>query len=225
MRLTRLFKILDLLRTLRLPISAQSLGQKFGVSTRTVYRDIATLQELGAPIRGESGLGYQIEKGYFLPPLHFDTDELDALSLGIHLVTARSDDNLSNAAKSASAKIADALPEQMKGQFENDPFWAYSREKEEKPQQFSYLTDIRTALRNRNKLDLHYKSLKGVHSRRTVWPLGLTFFDDAWLLCAWCENKQDFRNFRVDLIQELTRLETLFHPTPGRTFNDYLRLW
>ncbi|WP_244271924.1 helix-turn-helix transcriptional regulator [Pseudovibrio denitrificans] len=71
------------------PVSAEVIAERFGTSVRTIYRDIATLQSIGAPIRGEGGLGYQVEDGYFLPPLAFDRDEMDAVVLGLRMVTAR----------------------------------------------------------------------------------------------------------------------------------------
>lgn len=89
MKSLRLFSLLDHLRSARRPVSAESLAQRLGVSTRTIYRDIASLQGIGAPIRGESGLGYQLEKGYFLPPLQFDAEEMEAIMLGLRLLAAR----------------------------------------------------------------------------------------------------------------------------------------
>jgi predicted DNA-binding transcriptional regulator YafY len=76
MRAARLFALLDQLRLRRWPVSASELAKLMGVTERTIYRDMASLQAMGAPIRGEGGIGYQIERGYFLPPLHFDEDEL-----------------------------------------------------------------------------------------------------------------------------------------------------
>ena len=86
MRTVRLFSILDILRSRRGPTSATTLAETLGVTERTVYRDMATLKEMGAPIRGEGGVGYVIERGYFLPPMHFDADELDVILLGIRMV-------------------------------------------------------------------------------------------------------------------------------------------
>ena len=91
MRTERLFRLLDELRGRRHAVSAQVLAETLGVTMRTIYRDIATLQGMGAPIRGEGGVGYQLEKGYFLPPLRFDDNELDALIIGLRLAAARGD--------------------------------------------------------------------------------------------------------------------------------------
>ncbi|MBL4906346.1 MAG: YafY family transcriptional regulator [Sneathiella sp.] len=223
MRLIRLFKILDYLRTVRQPVSAESLGERFDVSVRTIYRDMAALQDLGAPIRGESGIGYQIEAGFFMPPLHLDADEMDALALGMRLVVAKSDTILSHAAKSVSAKVSAVLPEDMKGPFLNTPFRAYSKAHKNAPLEADIIRDVRLAMRVKEKLDFTYLSLKDEISQRIVHPLGISNFDDAWLLTAWCEKQQDFRNFRLDRIMSVTLTGKNFHPTPGRTFEDYIK--
>lgn len=111
MRTLRLFALLDHLRARLGPISAEALALELGVSMRTIYRDMATLQAMGAPVRGESGIGYQLEKGYFLPPLRFDADEQEALMLGLRLIAARGDTALASAARRASAKIGAVLGE------------------------------------------------------------------------------------------------------------------
>ena len=80
--MSRSERLLDLIQTLRRrrrPVSSQALADELGVSIRTLYRDIATLQGQGAPIEGESGLGYVLKSGFFLPPLMFGEDEIDAV--------------------------------------------------------------------------------------------------------------------------------------------------
>jgi predicted DNA-binding transcriptional regulator YafY len=58
MRLFRLFRLLDLMRLRSTPVTAASLAEELGVSVRSIYRDISDLQAMGAPIRGEGGIGY-----------------------------------------------------------------------------------------------------------------------------------------------------------------------
>ncbi|MHB1513144.1 MAG: helix-turn-helix transcriptional regulator [Acidiferrobacter sp.] len=78
----RLFKLMDTLRGRRRAITAAQLARELCVSLRTVYRDVQTLIELGAPIDGEAGIGYLLRPGFFLPPLMFNVEELEALTLG-----------------------------------------------------------------------------------------------------------------------------------------------
>ena len=82
----RLFAIIDGLRRRRRPVTAEVLADEQGVSVRTLYRDIQALIALGAPIEGEAGVGYVLRPGFFLPPLMFTADELEALVLGARWV-------------------------------------------------------------------------------------------------------------------------------------------
>lgn len=218
MRILRLFAILDRLRVHQHPVAAATLAGALDVSVRTIYRDMATLLEMGAPIRGEGGVGYQIEHGYFLPPLHFDPDELDAVILGMRLVGARGDGPLKEAARRAAAKINAVLPEADKRVHSKSPLLA-----EPVDEAIHFLSPVRTALRRRQCLNIAYRDLKDRSSTRVVRPLGLTAFDRVWLLTAWCEMREDFRNFRVDRLQEVARTGTTFAREPGKEFTDYLR--
>src|SRR3984957_18432377 len=109
-RTTRLFKLMDALRGHRRPVTAARLAEDLSVSVRTVYRDVQTLMDLGAPVEGEAGLGYLLRPGFFLPPLMFGEDELEALVLGIRWVARQSDTALTQAATTALAKTAAAPP-------------------------------------------------------------------------------------------------------------------
>src|SRR5579871_5388605 len=110
-RTARLFALMDGLRRHRRPVAAASLASELGVSVRTIYRDVRTLIGLGAPIDGEAGLGYLLRPGFFLPPLMFDEDELEALVLGARWVEGQGDAVLAKAARNALAKIATAAPD------------------------------------------------------------------------------------------------------------------
>ena len=72
-RTERLLDLLQLLRGRRTPVTGPDLARELGVSLRTLYRDIATLQGQGADIEGEPGLGYVMRPGFTLPPLMFSS--------------------------------------------------------------------------------------------------------------------------------------------------------
>ena len=223
MRLIRLFEILDDLRAARVPITAQTLADRYKVSLRTIYRDMSTLQSIGAPINGEGGLGYQIEEGFFLPPLHFGVDELDSIILGLRLISNQSEGTLKQAAKTAIGKIADVLPEPEKDKFLTAPLIAYSA-KDGYPELDDWqFTIIRHAVRDHQKLQISYRSLAEVRSKRIIQPLGLTTFDGVWVLTTWCELKEDYRNFRIDRISDLEELGEFFQIRSGKSFQDYIR--
>lgn len=103
-RAGRLFDVVQSLRRRREPTTAAELALGLGVSLRTLYRDVAVLTARGVPIRGESGVGYVLDPGYFLPPLAFGNDELDAVLLGLRWVEKRADAGMARAAQDALAK-------------------------------------------------------------------------------------------------------------------------
>jgi hypothetical protein len=122
-RTERLFTLMDALRRHRRPVTAASLADELAVSMRTIYRDVQVLIGLGAPIDGEAGLGYLLRPGFFLPPLMFSEDELEALVLGARWVARQSDSGLTQAASNALAKIAAASPKDLRDAMANTGLW------------------------------------------------------------------------------------------------------
>jgi predicted DNA-binding transcriptional regulator YafY len=223
MKTLRLFELLDRLRRARQPISAATLAREFAVSERTIYRDMVALQAIGAPVVGEAGLGYQLEDGFFLPPLRFDADELDAIRLGLQLAKARGDAALNTAADRAIAKIAAVLAGGEGDAFQDAPWRAVSKAAPPAPLASDLLVRLRQAIRQRTVIALSYIDLKDQLSDRVARPLGLTVFDGTWLLTIWCETRGDFRNLRVERITALTPLDRRFRPERGKRFEDYLK--
>ena len=218
MRLFGLFQLLDELRLRQAPVTAQTLADDMDVSLRTLYRDIADLQAMGAPIRGEGGIGYVMEPGYFMPSLRLDEDELQALALGVQLVAARADPRLAEAAVRATAKIASTVNENARLAFLASPMVAGPSAAANAP----HLDVLREAIRQRTVLEIGYTSLSERSSVRRARPLGLTVFDTAWLLTIWCETSADFRHLRVDRIDELRETGEHFRDERGKRFTDCL---
>src|SRR6202000_1769213 len=104
-RADRLFRVIQILRRRRTPITAEDIAEELETSSRTVYRDIAQLVADRVPIRGEGGVGYVLEQGFDMPPLMLTPDEIEAAILGAQWVTGRADAELSRAAFDLIAKI------------------------------------------------------------------------------------------------------------------------
>lgn len=176
-------------------MTAAQLADELEVSLRTVYRDIATLISQGAPIEGEAGLGYVLNSGFFLPPLMFGADEVDALILGLRIVAERGDPELEQAAGDALAKIVAVLPDEMETAAAVSGMLAGPT-----CRATPFMSVIRQTMRAEHSLRLNYTDKKGAATARTVWPVALAFFEAAEVLVAWCETRQDFRHFRLDRI-------------------------
>lgn len=184
------------LRRYRHPVSGAVLAQTLGISLRTLYRDIASLQAQGAEIEGEAGVGYVLRPGFMLPPLMFSAAELDALTLGMRWVSRHTDPELAQAASNALAKIGAVLPADLREAMAATPLLVGPTELP--PDPHNYLPVLRRAIRQEHKLDIVYHALSGQQTDRRIWPVALGFFDRVRVLIAWCETRQALRHFRVD---------------------------
>jgi predicted DNA-binding transcriptional regulator YafY len=207
-RAERLLDLLQLLRRHRHPVTGARIAAELGVSLRTLYRDIATLQSQGAMIDGEPGIGYVLRPGFTLPPLMFSEDELEALVLGSRWVAGRGNVRLALAAKNALAKIASVLSSHSPDDLHASPLLAGPEVKQEITG--DNLDVIRESIRSEHKLQISYLDLKDAKSVRIVWPIAVGFFEDAQVLVAWCELRQAFRHFRLDRIDGLTPIDSRY---------------
>lgn len=200
-RSERLLELIQILRCHRRPVSGISLAGELGVSIRTLYRDIATLQGQGAEIEGEPGLGYVLRPGFMLPPLMFSDEEIEAIVLGSRWVAKQPDKRLSAAADDALAKIAAVLPEALRRSLDATALMVGPRDA---AVEGADLGVLREAIRCEHKLEISYSDDSGAQSQRTVWPFALGFFDRARVMVAWCELRQNIRHFRADRISTLS---------------------
>ncbi|MCE8008072.1 YafY family protein [Aestuariivita sp.] len=204
-RSNRLFEIIQLLRAADQPLRAEDLGAKLEVSTRTIYRDIAALQAMRTPIEGESGVGYMMRRGYDLPPLNFDREEVEALWVGLSMLTRTGDIALQRAARRICAKIealhdpADWLQVAPWGAPLDDP------DKGCVP-----MSLLRQAVREERKLRLTYRDDKGHETTRDIRPVALIYHLECVMLGAWCELRDGLRHFRTDRILGCEVLEARF---------------
>ncbi len=195
-RAARLLDLVQALRRRRGPVAGAVLAGELGVSLRTLYRDVATLQAQGAAIEGEAGVGYVLRSGFLLPPLMFADEELEALVLGSRWVAANGDPTLARAARDALAKIAAVLPGDRRETFDEPGLLVADRQLLATAP--VGLDLLRRALREERKLTLLYRDAEGRETRRLVWPIALGFFETTRVLAAWCESRAAFRHFRVD---------------------------
>ncbi|PFH09847.1 putative DNA-binding transcriptional regulator YafY [Collimonas sp. PA-H2] len=201
-RTGRLFMLMDALRGHRRPVTAARLAEQLGVSVRTIYRDVQTLVELGAPLEGEAGLGYVLRSGFFLPPLMFSEDELEALVLGARWVQRQGDADLALAAANALSKIASAAPADLRDSMADMGLLAASYQQEAVDN--TALGPIREAIRRQHKINIRYSDERGSATERLIWPIALAFFEGKRLVIGWCELRSGFRHFRCDRIKLLT---------------------
>ncbi len=190
----RLFAIMDALRRHRRPVTAAALAEEQGVSVRTLYRDMQTLVGLGAPIEGEAGIGYMLRPGFFLPPLMFSAEELEALVLGGRWVEAQPDAGLATAARNALGKIANASPDDLRDRMGDTGLWPVRLSGPLEP--VPVLGLVRAAMRGETALAIGYADESGRRTERDIWPVQLAYYEGKQVIAAWCCLREGFRNFR-----------------------------
>jgi predicted DNA-binding transcriptional regulator YafY len=195
-RADRLFEIIQILRRVRQPVSAQAIADELEVSKRSVYRDIATLTAQRVPIRGEAGVGYVLEEGFDMPPLMLTAEEIDAAVLGALWVSTRAEPELARAAENLIAKIEAITPGPLRrhiaaAAMSVRPVSPASEDKVDAAM-------LRQAILEGRKVSLGYRDGDGKESKRVVWPVLLGYRDEGRILAAWCELRQGFRYFRTD---------------------------
>ncbi|GLW38860.1 DNA-binding protein [Pectobacterium carotovorum subsp. carotovorum] len=193
----RLFDLMQALRRHRGTVSGEVLARETGVSLRTIRRDIATLQAMGADIEGEAGVGYVLRPGFLLPPMSFTEEEIQALVAGAQWVSRQTDDALALSAQNALAKINAVLPAEMRRVLDDDALYI-GRQKE-----YSAgldLARVRQAMREQRKMRITYSDQSAVGSERVIWPIMLGFVQSKRFIAGWCELRNDFRLFRADRI-------------------------
>lgn len=212
-RTDRLFAITVLLQS-RVRVRALDLTQRFGVSKRTIYRDIAALSESGVPIVSLPGEGYELMQGFSLPPLTFTPGEASALFLGSRLLTEHATGRLRMDAAQALEKIAAILPAPTRAWVERltaivDFIATRPCFDLDDPR----LVLLQNAIAEHQVVHLHYHSRsRDEVTERTVEPSRLHYNEGVWYLSGYCRLREGNRDFRLERIEELTVLDEMFAP-------------
>lgn len=219
-RADRLFQLLQLMRGRRLS-TADWLAQRLAVSVRTVYRDVAALQTQGVPIDGEAGVGYRVARDYNLPPLMFTAEQAQALVASVRIARSRLDPDLAAQADDALSKILSVLPTDSRAAADSLQLHSVARPHE--ALHLDRLGQLRKAIESKSVVCIQYQDVNGQPSDRWLRPLACLYWDAVWTLSAWCELREDFRQFRLDRIQQLDVGPRTFKDESGKTLADLFR--
>ncbi len=225
-RTDRLIGIVLLLHSRRI-VRAKDIARHFGITIRTVYRDMKALNEAGVPIAAESGEGYSLVEGYHLPPVMFTQEEAAALYTGGELTRRFTDRSMQPHVESALTKILAVLPAEKKEFLEK---LGDSTAIHTPPSRFKegfrddVIALIQDAVVHRRILSLEYlTNSRGDLTNRKVEPLGVVYYSNYWHLIGYCRLRKDFRDFRTDRIKNLTVLDECFPPRKDFSLEAYLK--
>lgn len=209
-------------------VRASDLAVHFGITERTVYRDIAALGEAGVPISGEAGVGYSLLKGYQLPPVMFSAEEAVSLFVGGELVKQFTDASLQAPMASALDKLRAVLPRDRQDHVERLVartliYGQSSRRTAPEAAAQRWLLPVQQGVVLRRVLRMTYQGReRAEETSRDVEPLGVVFYGGAWYLVAWCRLRKDYRHFRIDRIRRLELMAEKFELREGFSFKQHM---
>jgi predicted DNA-binding transcriptional regulator YafY len=210
-RLSRLTAILTQLQTKRI-LTSTALAEKFGVSVRTIYRDIRVLEDAGVPIFVEEGKGYSLMEGYRIPPIMFTENEANALIMAEQLVLKNRDSSLIKDYSEAVDKIKAVLKHNLKDKANLLAERTRFSQNINRERNSNNLSELQFALTNYCLTKIEYTNESTENSNRLIEPFALLSTQENWLLVAWCRLRKDFRYFRLDRIEKLEVLSEKFAP-------------
>jgi len=219
-RADRLFQIVQHLRARRLTTAA-ALADFLSVSERTIYRDIRDLSLSGIPVKGEAGVGYCLDRSFELTALMFTPDEVEAVVVGLRMAQAFAGQRLRDASVTALDKVILALPKHRRAEVERSQIYVPPVQARQEIDPLREMLNF--AINEHAVLQLTYADDNARMTERAVRPLALHFWGSVWTVAAWCQLRQDFRNFRIDRIEACTRTGDSFTDEPGKTLRDFLR--
>ncbi|RDC63734.1 helix-turn-helix transcriptional regulator [Adhaeribacter pallidiroseus] len=222
-RIDRLFGILTLLQSKKY-VTAEKIADKFGISIRTVYRDVKALGEQGIPVSFEQNKGYFIVLGYFLPPVSFSCEEANALLLMESLVAGFADKSIQTHYSNALNKVKSVLRGPQKEKLEmlnNNIRFQFPPCIQN---DYEYLSVLQNAISSKVMVQVDYKNNKSEVSKRNIEPIGLIFYAFSWHLIAWCHWRQEYRDFKVSRILKITPTDKPFEKLDHMDLNAYQKL-
>lgn len=221
-RIDRLFGILILLQS-RKYITAEKIANQYGISVRTVYRDMKALGEQGIPLSFEQHKGYYIVQGYFLPPISFNSEEANALLLMERFLSGFADRSIRNHYTTALNKVKAVLRTAQREQLESLDHNIKLQLPARLSNDFEYLSILQNAISAKCIMEIDYKNYKEEISNREVEPIGLIFYAFSWHLIAWCHLRNEYRDFKVINILNVKCTEILFKKQEHISLNDYMK--
>jgi len=182
-------------------VPARALAEHFGVSTRTIYRDIDTLSLAGIPVYTEKGKGggISILPGFVLNKSILSAAEQDEILYALQALsvvdTAQADKVLNKLSTIFNKNTTPWLEVDF-----ND--WSFLAQ--------NTFHDLKQAILESKVVSFDYFSTYGQKTSRTVWPIQLWFKHRAWYLKGYCTDKKDVRTFRLSRMRELVVKDEFF---------------
>ena len=221
----RLLRLLSLFQAQRY-WSGSELSERLEVTARTLRRDVDKLRSLGYPVNSTSGIagGYQLGVGATLPPLLLDDDEAVAVAVGLRTAASGTVTGIEEASVRALSKLQQVLPARLCRRVSALQSFIQPLAHDGPTVDAEILAVIAGACRDCEKLRFGYHSRDGTASDREVEPHRLVHTGRRWYLAAWDVDRNAWRTFRVDRIDERPTTGLRFAPRkpPDGDFATYV---
>jgi predicted DNA-binding transcriptional regulator YafY len=199
----RLLRLLSILQT-RPDWAGRQLAERLGVTVRTLRRDMSRLRDLGYPVHAAPGVagGYRLAAGSTLPPLLLDDDEAVAVVLSLRTATSHTVTGIAETSLRALAKLERVLPARLRHRTTALRLATVPLGGQMSTVDPDVLTVIAEACQGLYRLTFGYRTRDGAASVRTVEPHRLVHSGHRWYLVARDEERDGWRTFRVDRIDD-----------------------
>lgn len=207
MKLDRLFEITTILLN-KGSITAKELADRFGVSTRTIYRDIDTLSAAGVPVymNKGSGGGISLLDNYAMSRTLISEQESESLLLAVKTLQATQYPEVDIVLEKMGALFKHAVNYDWV-EVDFSPWGSMPNEKNK-------FNNIKRAMLQRNVIRFDYVNADGHKSSRLAEPMKLIFKGNAWYLAAYCRQRMEGRTFRITRLKNLELTSEIFDRRP-----------
>lgn len=224
-KVMRLFKIVTTIQA-RPGVKASDLATQFGVTVRTVYRDLQVLQDAGVPWYFDRATnGYRLAEGYVLRPLTFTFEEALSVLLSMSTMAAQKGTPFARNIGSARDKILAVMSSSHK-EFTD---LIGTRIDFSLPSSIDYskvsdiFEELDGCILKGYQIKMKYVSRKTSDTvDRVVDPYALMFRANAWYMVAFCHLRGETRTFRIDRIKELKKTGANFEVPSDFSLEKYM---
>lgn len=213
MKLNRLLEITMILMNKK-NTTASELAQRFGVSTRTIYRDIDVLSASGVPVyatRGTNG-GISILEEYTINRTMLSDSEKESILFALKTLQSTKYPEIDLVMEKLGSIFKNTVTDWISIDFAP---WGSN------PNENNKFTDIKTAIMQSRAIEIDYINAYNQKSRRIIEPIRLIFKSQAWYLWGFCRNKQDYRTFRISRIKRVEIMSETFDRNRVRVVKEH----
>lgn len=191
-------------------VTTRTLMEQFGISKRTVFRDLKVIQELGVPVTHYPEDGYGVLRDGLIPPIMFSFRELSVIMMGLSFVKSQVDQEMVRDAESVSMKIRSAVPSILQKQMnvleQRTVVSPYIKNVDKRNAGGDWFTICAAFVENKS-VSFTYLDREKKITRRTIDPYLLIHFTDHWNVIGYCHDRKALRNFVLSRMHDILQTD------------------